>query len=91
MPNPTLFGTTFFATMAPMSGITLVQAQAQLDAYLAAETAILGGQEYVIASRRMRRADLAAVQAGIKLWNERVQSLTLTSQGRARSRTISPL
>ena len=51
-------------------------AQTQLDAYLAAETAILGGQEYVICSRRLKRADLAAVQAGITLWNQRVQDLT---------------
>jgi len=76
--------------MGAMSGITLAQAQAQLDAYLAAETAILSGQEYVIANRRMRRADLSAIQDGIKLWNERVQALTLSSQGRSRSRIISP-
>ena len=68
---------------AAMSGITLTQAQAQLDAYLAAETAILNGQEYVIANRRMRRADLAAIQDGIKLWNERVQALTLSLKAAA--------
>ena len=59
-----------------MAGITLAAAQAQLDAYLAAETAILGRQEYVINGRRLRFADLAAVQAGITLWNQRVQDLT---------------
>jgi hypothetical protein len=59
-----------------MAGISLSLAQTQLDAYLAAETAILGGQEYVIGSRRLKRADLAAVQAGITLWNQRVQDLT---------------
>jgi len=59
-----------------MAGITLTTAQAQLDAYLAAETAILGGQEYVIGNRRLRRADLASVQAGITLWNQRVQDLS---------------
>ena len=59
-----------------MAGITLATAQTQLDAYLAAETAILGGQEYVIGSRRLKRADLASVQAGITLWNQRVQDLT---------------
>lgn len=74
-----------------MSGITLDQAQTQLAAYLAAETAVLTGQEYAIAGRRMRRADLPAIQDGIKLWNERVQQLTLAAQGRSRSRTISPL
>jgi len=59
-----------------MAGISLTTAQTQLDAYLAAETAILGGQEYVINSRRLKRADLASVQAGITLWNQRVQDLT---------------
>jgi hypothetical protein len=59
-----------------MAGISLTTAQTQLDAYLAAETAILSGQEYVINSRRLKRADLASVQAGITLWNQRVQDLT---------------
>jgi len=59
-----------------MAGITLATAQAQLDAYMAAETAILRGQEYVIGSRRLKRADLASVQAGITIWNQRVQDLT---------------
>ena len=59
-----------------MAGISLTTAQTQLDAYVAAETAILSGQEYVINSRRLKRADLASVQAGITLWNQRVQDLT---------------
>ena len=59
-----------------MAGISLSLAQTQLDAYLAAETAILSGQEYAIGSRRLKRADLASVQAGITLWNQRVQDLT---------------
>jgi len=59
-----------------MAGITLTLAQTQLDAYLAAETAILSGQEYVIGSRRLKRADLESVQAGITLWNQRAQDLT---------------
>jgi hypothetical protein len=76
--------------MPNMSGITLTQAQAQLDAYLAAETAVLGGQEYKIAGRMMRRADLLAIQAGILLWNERVQNLTFAGQGRSRCITVAP-
>lgn len=66
-----------------MAGITLAQAQTQLDAYLAAETAILGGQEYEIAGRRLRRADLRWVQAGINLWNQRVQTLSRRTGGRS--------
>lgn len=76
--------------MPSMSGITLAQAQTQLDAYLAAETAVLTGQEYMIAGRRMRRADLDMIQRGIALWNERVQALTFSAQGRSRARTVSP-
>ena len=67
-----------------MAGLTLAQAQAQLDAYLAAETAVLGGQEYEIGGRRLRRADLRTIQAGITLWNQRVQDLSARSSGRGR-------
>jgi hypothetical protein len=59
-----------------MTGNTHTTAQAQHDAYLAAETAILSGQEYVIGTRRLKRPDLSMVQAGITLWNQRVQDLT---------------
>jgi hypothetical protein len=59
-----------------MAGITLVTAQTQLDAYLAAETAILNGQDYTIGNRRLTRANLETVQQGITLWNQRVQDLT---------------
>lgn len=64
-----------------MAGITQAQAQAQLDAYLAAETAVLLNQEYTIAGRKLVRADLASIQAGIKLWDERVKSLAMRSSG----------
>lgn len=48
-----------------MAGITLAQAEAQLNAYLAAETAVLAGQSYEIAGRSLRRADLDMIQKGI--------------------------
>ncbi len=74
-----------------MAGITLAQAQAQLDAYLAAETAVLGGQSYEIAGRRLNRADLEAIQLGITTWNKRVIDLTNTAAGGIRrARTIVP-
>jgi hypothetical protein len=62
--------------MRRMAGITLSTAQARLDLYLAAEAAVLGGQEYEIAGRRLKRADLAEIRAGIEAWNQRVQSLS---------------
>jgi hypothetical protein len=73
-----------------MAGITLAQAQAQLDAYLAAETAVLGGQAYEIAGRRLTRADLQSIQLGIDSWNRRVASLSGSATGRTRARTIVP-
>lgn len=71
-----------------MAGITLSQAQTQLNSYLAAETAVLGGQRYEIAGRMLMRANLAEIQAGIKVWNERVVQLTHSGQGRSRARTV---
>ena len=71
-----------------MAGITLIQAQAQLDAYLAAETAVLAGQKYEIAGRMMQRAQLSEIQQGITLWNSRVVMLTNQLQRRSRSRTV---
>lgn len=70
------------------SGITLEQAQAQLQAYLAAEVAVLSGQKYQIAGRALERADLADIQTGIETWNSRVKQLTLRASGYRRSRTI---
>ena len=74
-----------------MAGINLVTAQAQLDAYVAAELAILEGQEYVKGDRRLKRADLAEVRAGITLWDRRVKELTASAAGRGRSITLRPM
>ena len=71
-----------------MAGITLIQAQAQLNGYLAAETAVLSGQKYEIAGRMMQRAQLSEIQQGITLWNSRVVMLTGQQLGRSRSRTV---
>jgi hypothetical protein len=69
-----------------MAGITLAQAQTQLDAYLAAETAIISGnQSYEFQGRRVNRADLEKIQAGISLWDTRVKNLTVSASGRGRT------
>jgi len=73
-----------------MAGITLAQAQTQLDAYLAAEVAVLSGQSYEIAGRKLSRANLAEIQLGITTWNDRVQSLDATASGRGRTVVIRP-
>lgn len=73
-----------------MAGITLAQAEAQLAAYLAAETAALSGQSYRIADRWLTRADLSEIRAGIDAWNSRVVSLSAAQSGagRGRARTV---
>ena len=71
-----------------MAGITLAQAEAQLAAYLAAETAVLGGQSYEIAGRKLVRADLAEIRNGVEIWNSRVVTLSSSAGGRTRARVI---
>ena len=73
-----------------MAAFTPTQAQQQLDAYLAAETAVLTGQEYTIAGRKLVRADLAAIQAGIKLWSERLDELQRQASGTSRFARMRP-
>lgn len=73
-----------------MAGITLAQAEAQLALYLAAEEAVLAKQSYSIAGRSLTMADLASIQAGIKIWNDRATALGTTAEGRGRLRTIVP-
>lgn len=74
--------------VATMAGITLAQAQAQLDAYLAAETAALAKKSYTIAGRTLTYQDLKAIQEGIELWSRRVGELNARANGRGRARTL---
>jgi hypothetical protein len=71
-----------------MAGISLIQAQTQLTAYLAAETAVLSGQRYEISGRMLQRADLAAIRDGIAIWDSRVKALSVSAGGRSRARTV---
>lgn len=69
-----------------MAGITLAQAQAQLDLWLAASTAVASGQEYEIDSgnggrRRLRRVDATEIRAQVDYWQAKVSRLTPTSAG----------
>jgi hypothetical protein len=73
-----------------MAGITLQQAETQLAAYLAAETAVLSGQAYTIGARSLTRANLAEIRDGIDAWNARVVQLSTSGTGRGRSRTVVP-
>ena len=59
-----------------MAGLTLEQAEARLTKYLTAEEAILTNQKIKFGEKEITRADLPAIQDGIKLWNGRCQSLS---------------
>ncbi len=63
-----------------MAGITLAQAEAKLTEYLAAESQVLLNQNYTMdfggSRRTLTRADLEGIQAGIKIWENRVARLS---------------
>lgn len=61
-----------------MAGITKEQAETRLTLYLAAEASVLAGQEVMIDGDRYTRADMAAIQKGIEIWEARVQRLNRT-------------
>jgi hypothetical protein len=79
-----------------MAGITLAQAQEQLDAWLTASTAVARNQSYRIdsgagGSRQLTRADAAEIRANITYWQGRVDALTPASAGgRRRIRYVVP-
>jgi hypothetical protein len=67
-----------------MAGITKAQAQAQLDAWLAASLAVAQGQEYSIGDRTLKRADAAEIRGQITYWEGRVQQLARGGGARVR-------
>lgn len=46
------------------------------------------GQSYTIAGRSLTRADAGEITAKIEYWNSKVLTLSLSAQGRSRSRTM---
>lgn len=73
-----------------MAGITLAQAEARLQEYLNAEAAVLLGQATEVEGRKLTRADLDAIQSGIKLWDARCKALGASASGRGRAVSVSP-
>jgi hypothetical protein len=76
-----------------MGAITLVQAQAQLAAWLAASSAVASGQEYDIDTggggrRHLVRADAAEIRQQINYWKAQVEAMT--PGGRRRVRYVVP-
>lgn len=72
--------------------LTLAQAQAQLDATLAARLKVLESERYRIGGLEVQRAMLAPIDASIAQWEQRVQELeSAASRGsRIRRRRIVP-
>lgn len=52
------------------------------DAYIAAEVAILAGQSWEMAGRKLTRADLATVQKGRQDWEIRCRDEEAAAAGR---------
>lgn len=74
-----------------MPAITLETAQAQLAAYLVAEEKALLAQSAGNSNgNQVTLAELASIQAGIKLWESRVNVLENKAAGRGRCRTVAP-
>lgn len=71
-----------------MAGITLAQAETQLNLYLDAEAKVLAGQRVRIEGKEITRADLEFVQKGIDLWQGRVTKLARTTTGIAVKQVI---
>ena len=74
--------------------MTRDELQARLNAYLAAELAILQGQEYQIGSgngaRRLRRADLEQVRAEIASIRSELGGMDARAAGVRRIRYVRP-
>lgn len=68
-----------------MAGITLAIAEQRLTDYLSAESKVLSGQSYEISGRRLTRADLSEIRAGIEIWDNRVKQFTEKAAGRSRT------
>ena len=71
-----------------MAGITLSEAQAQLDLWLAASKAVASGQEYSIDNRKLRRADAAEIRNQINYWQDCVSRLNRASRGGGRFKVM---
>lgn len=73
-----------------MAGYTLVQAQAQLDAWMAASLAAASNQRYRISvngsERELTRADANEIREQIAFWRSEVARLTAAAAGGRRTR-----
>jgi hypothetical protein len=59
-----------------MAGITLAQAQAQLETWLAASTAVAAGKTFRTENETLTREDSAQILKMVEFWNGMVKSLS---------------
>jgi len=72
-----------------VAALTLTQAQAQLDAWLAASLAVAQAQSYEIAGRRLTRADAEEIRKNIEHWRVQVSTIAASGSGRSgRTRSV---
>lgn len=74
-----------------MPGVILAQAQAHLDAWLAADLAVAGGQSYTLNGRTLTRADARLIKSNIEYWESRVRRLETNTDGGITVRGAVPL
>jgi len=59
-----------------MAGITLAQAETQLDLWITADAAVAAGQAYTIGGRSLTRANAKEIRENIVFWDNQVKRLT---------------
>ena len=64
-----------------MAGITITQAQAHLDAWMAADLAVAQGQSYTIGTRTLTRANAKDIADQIMRWQRLVQAFSRGNGG----------
>lgn len=62
-----------------MTGITLAQAQAQLDKWIEADTKVAKNQSYSINGRSLTRANAGEISSKIDYWSKKVSQLSSSS------------
>jgi hypothetical protein len=73
-----------------MAGLTLAQAEAKLEQWLAADEGVQGGQSVRYNDRVLTRADAIEIRNNIDYWNKKCQELEAKETGGGRSRTVAP-
>lgn len=69
-----------------MPGITLQQAQTQLQLWLEADATVAKKQSYSIAGRSLTLADAGTISEKIDFWSRKVAALEAGATGRGRVR-----